>query len=81
MKAKEYGQLIQKFLLNEENSLKKLLTALEDVAGDEEFLNWETEKKKKTNRLNILFYLSYNMRAFYIVKGVGSLIYALNFIP
>ena len=63
MKAKEYGQLIQKFLLNEENSLKKLLTALEDVAGDEEeFLNWETEKKKKkTNRLNILFYLSYNM--------------------
>ena len=47
MKAKEYGQLIQKFLLNEENSLKKLLTALEDVAGDEEFLNWETEKKKK----------------------------------
>ena len=28
--------------------MKKLLTALEDVAGDEEeFLNWETEKKKK----------------------------------
>ena len=45
MKAKEYSQLIQKFSLNEEDSLKKLLTALEDIASDEEFLSWETEKK------------------------------------
>ena len=39
MKAKEYSQLIQKFSSNEEDSLKKLLTALEDVAGNEKFLS------------------------------------------
>jgi hypothetical protein len=45
MKAKGYAKWLRPKVLYEEKFLMELLTRLEDIAADEEFSGWETEKK------------------------------------